>query len=122
MDIKHRVVVFDASDMEAESAFWASLVAGEDHKNELWHMIFVDSAPVLAVQHAPDHQRPQWPDGGQQQQVHYDLWAEDYPAAHDEAISLGATPLQPASADGREHWAVYADPAGHPFCLCWLEE
>lgn len=34
--------------------------------------------------------------------------------------SLGATPLdpgEPPSEDGRT-WRAYADPAGHPFCLC----
>jgi predicted enzyme related to lactoylglutathione lyase len=122
MDIKHRVVVFDASDMETESAFWAALVGGTVEKNDVWHMIFVDSAPVLAVQQTSDHQPPQWPVGQQQQQVHYDLWVDDYEAAHEEVSRLGASLLQPTSEDGRERWAVYADPAGHPFCLCWMAE
>lgn len=122
MDIKHRVVVFDAADMEAESDFWAALVGGTVQKDDVWHMIFVGSAPELAVQHAPDHQRPSWPGGVPQQQIHYDLWVEDYRPAHEEVIRLGAKLLQPTAAEGRERWAVYADPAGHPFCLCWMEE
>jgi predicted enzyme related to lactoylglutathione lyase len=122
MDIRHRVVVFDAADMESESAFWAALVGGTVHKDDVWHMIFVDAAPVLAVQHAPDHKRPTWPDGERQQQVHYDLWVDDYAVAHGEVMSLGATILQPTASEGRERWAVYADPAGHPFCLCCTEE
>jgi len=122
VDIKHRVVVFDATDLETESSFWAALVGGTVERNDGWHMIFVDSAPVLAVQHAPDHEPPHWPVGAQQQQVHHDLWVDDYASAHEEVSRLGATLLRPTSADGRERWAVYADPAGHPFCLCWMEE
>jgi len=51
------------------------------------------------------------------------LWVKDIDAAHEEVMSLGATLLQ--SAGGREFDAddfqVYADPAGHPFCLCWVK-
>ena len=37
-----------------------------------------------------------------------------------EAISLGARLLQPADdPEAAELFQVYADPAGHPFCLCW---
>lgn len=41
-------------------------------------------------------------------------------AALEEALGLGATLLQPAAEPeepGGFH--VLADPAGHPFCLCW---
>ena len=34
-----------------------------------------------------------------------------------EVLKLGATRL-PGPGEG---WRVYADPAGHPFCLCWDE-
>ena len=65
---------------------------------------------------------PEWPDGTQQQQVHLDLHVDDLQAAHEKAISLGARVLKPASRpadnpDGDEVFAVYADPAGRPFCL-----
>jgi hypothetical protein len=59
------------------------------HKDDVWHMIFVDTAPVLAVQYAPNHARPTWPNGERQQQVHDDLWVDDYASAHDEVMSLG---------------------------------
>jgi len=122
MDIRHRVVVFDASHMEPESAFWASVLGGTVEKDDTWHMVFVDGHPVIGVQHAPDHEPPDWPDGKPQQQVHLDLWVDDYATAHAEVMSLGASLLQPTAVDGRERWAVYADPAGHPFCFCWIEE
>lgn len=41
--------------------------------------------------------------------------------AHERAVELGATPLLPTTApepDKTSGFRVYADPAGHPFCLC----
>ena len=41
-------------------------------------------------------------------------------AANEHALQVGARLLQAAedpTAD--EQFVVYADPAGHPFCLCW---
>ena len=41
-------------------------------------------------------------------------------AAHEEPIGLGARLLQPApDLDSDEGYQVYADPAGHPFCIGW---
>lgn len=122
MRIHRRVIVLDAADIEAESAFWAGLLGGEVHRDDDWHSIVVDGEWVMGVQLAPDHVPPQWPGGPQQQQVHLDLHVDDLQEAHDLALSLGGRQLQaprrPAdNPDGDEMFAVYADPAGHPFCL-----
>ncbi|RHA38173.1 VOC family protein [Cellulomonas rhizosphaerae] len=119
MDIKKRITVFDAADLPAESAFWAGLLGGTVEAEDDWHTVYVDSQPQLGFQLAPDHQRPQWPDGTPQQ-IHLDLYIEDLPSAHAEAIALGAELLQAAEdPESPEGFQVYADPAGHPFCLCW---
>ena len=41
--------------------------------------------------------------------------------AHDSGnMSLGARLLKPADdIESTDGFQVYADPAGHPFCLCW---
>jgi hypothetical protein len=58
----------------------------------------------------------------QQQQMHLDVWVDDLAAAHDHVMSLGARLIQPvADPTSNEQFQVYADPAGHPFCLCWAE-
>ena len=45
---------------------------------------------------------------------------DDVKAAHDEVISLGARLLKTTDdIESTEGYQVYADPAGHPFCLCW---
>lgn len=122
MKIIRRVVVFDAQDIEAESGFWAGLLGGTVHRDDDWHSVVVDGEWVLGVQYAPDHVRPEWPDGRQQQQVHLDLHVDDLDEAGARALALGARPLQPPrppadNPDGTEMFAVYASPAGHPFCL-----
>lgn len=119
MRIRNQVVVFDAADVDAESAFWAGMFDGTVELREDWHNVIVDGLPRVAVQHAPNHVPPDWPDGNPQQ-IHLDLWVEDFDAAHEHVMSLGARLLKEAdSRDQPEGFWVYADPAGHPFCLCW---
>lgn len=121
MRIKHQVVSFDAADLPAESRFWAGVLGGVVEEDGDWHMITVDKAPRVGVQLAPDHVPPQWPDGPVKQQVHLDLWVEDLAEAHERVIALGATVLKAAEGNtSGDDFQVYADPAGHPFCLCWL--
>jgi predicted enzyme related to lactoylglutathione lyase len=120
--INHRVVVFDAADLEAESSFWAGVLGGTVEAEADWHMVLVDGRAQVGVQLAPDHVPPDWPEGAPPQQIHLDLWVEDFADAHARVTSLGATVLKPAEDDGvsPDAFQVYADPAGHPFCLCWI--
>ena len=120
MKIARQITVFDAADIATESAFWAGLLGGEVYPDDDFHCVIVDGKWRFGVQLAPNHVPPEWPDGGQQQQVHLDLHVEDIRAAHEHAISLGARLLKAADDfDTEEGHQVYADPAGHPFCLGW---
>ena len=119
MRIAHQVVVFDAADLAVESAFWAAVLDGTVDAEDDWHTVSVDGNPRLGFQLAPNHVPPEWPDGNPQQ-IHLDLYVEDVASAHDEALSLGARLLKPAEdINSAAGFQVYADPAGHPFCLCW---
>jgi predicted enzyme related to lactoylglutathione lyase len=119
MQISKQIIVFDAADLAAESDFWAALLGGTVDAEDDWHTVYVDGKPRLGIQLAPNHRRPEWPDGTPQQ-IHLDLYVDDVPAAHDEVLSHGATLLQPTSdLSSKSGFQVYADPAGHPFCLCW---
>ena len=122
MHIRYQVVVFNAADLAAESAFWAGVLGGTVDAEEAWHMVYVDGAPRVGVQLAPGHVPPEWPSGTQDQQIHLDLWVEDFESAHDRVMSLGAKVLKAAAdTDSPDNFQVYADPAGHPFCLCWIQ-
>jgi predicted enzyme related to lactoylglutathione lyase len=120
MKIKREILVFDAPDLTAESTFWGRVLDGTVDAGDDWHMINVDCQPRVGVQLAPNHVRPEWPDGAPQQ-MHLDLYVEDVRTAHEEVLALGATLLKAADdLETREGFQVYADPAGHPFCLCWF--
>jgi hypothetical protein len=52
--------------------------------------------------------------------LHLDLTVptvEDLDAQHERALALGARELHDRSDDPEEPLRVYADPAGHPFCI-----
>jgi Glyoxalase-like domain len=113
------VVVFDAADLHAESAFWAGMLDGHVFDDEAFHSV-IDAAGEwrIGVQLAPGHVRPDWP-SGTPQQVHIDLHVEDPEQAHEQAMRLGARVLQTGDMASDEGHQVYADPAGHPFCIGW---
>lgn len=116
--VRH-VVVFDAADLDVESAFWAGIFGGQVFKDDGFHCVIDDSGEWrLGVQLAPNHVPPDWPDGGPQQ-VHLDLHVEDPRVAHEVVMGLGARVLQSSDFDAAEGHQVYADPAGHPFCVGW---
>ena len=74
----------------------------------------------VAFQLVPALPRVTWPEGGHPQQLHLDLTVTS-PAAldaeHHRVLGLGAELLLDRSDDPEEPLRVYADPAGHPFCL-----
>jgi hypothetical protein len=120
MKLVREVIVLDAANLPAESAFWAGILGGYVVEDDSWHSVIDSSGQWrIGVQLAPDHVPPDWPHGVSQQ-IHLDLHVADQRAAHQEAIALGARLLQAArDLDSDEGHQVYADPAGHPFCIGW---
>jgi Glyoxalase-like domain len=92
MKVIRRITVFDASDIDAKSQFWAGLLDGEIHRDDDWHSIVVDGEWIMGVQLAPNHVKPEWPNGAQQQQVHLDLHVDDLDAADERSSSVAAAP------------------------------
>lgn len=121
MKISRAVVVFDAANLEVESAFWAAILNGKVLKDEKWHSVIDEYGQWrIGVQLNPSHKKPEWPSGVQQQQIHLDLHVENPHESHEEIMNLGATLLQSAKdLSAKEGFQVYADPAGHPFCIGW---
>jgi catechol 2,3-dioxygenase-like lactoylglutathione lyase family enzyme len=104
-------VVLDCADPAALAAFYSELLGlPVTYRSDDWVVVAAsEAASGLAFQLAPGHRRPTWPDPAVPQQVHLDIMVEDVTAAGPRAVALGAVRL-----DGD---SVYADPAGHPFCL-----
>ena len=75
-----------------------------------------EEAPFhLSFQRAPGHRPPVWPDPASSMQLHLHVRVRDLDVAERAVLASGATKFdhQPDGVGSR----VYADPAGHPFCL-----
>ncbi|MEU7901717.1 VOC family protein [Actinoplanes sp. NPDC049118] len=104
-------VIFDCPDPLALATFYSRLLGDPiTYRDEDFAVVSAsDRASGLAFQRAPDHRPPAWPDPALPQQIHLDVMVEDVAAARAAVLALGATELAGAG--------VFADPAGHPFCL-----
>jgi hypothetical protein len=111
-------VVLDCPDPRALAGFYAEVLGGTVEGDDDWiDLRLPDGQPLtLAFQAAPGHVPPKWPAPDDSQQFHLDLTVEDMDAAEKEVLALGAKALD--AEDRKRNWRVYADPAGHPFCLC----
>jgi len=129
-----RQVVFDTTDARASAEFWRQLLglvyrngheppaAGEpDRAGGEWiNLRNPDGSPCLAFQQVDELSPSTWPDHGVPQQIHLDLTVPsvaELDAVHDRALQLGAHLRYDRSEDAQEPLRVYADPAGHPFCV-----
>ena len=75
---------------------------------------------ALAFQKVGELPEATWPDGPVPQQLHLDTTVPtvaDLDVQHERALALGARLLEDRSDDPQEPLRVYADPAGHPFCI-----
>jgi predicted enzyme related to lactoylglutathione lyase len=110
--------VYDCPDPAALAEFYRQLLdwgpAESVHEGHWVTLTNPQGGPRFEFQRVEDHQAPDWPSGNTPQQAHLDLDVPDIDAAHDRVLALGATLLD----DKRETFRVYADPAGHLFCLC----
>ncbi|MFE1324433.1 VOC family protein [Streptomyces sp. NPDC058741] len=117
---KPGVVVLDCHDPRALAAFYAGVLGGtptvQNDGEDEWVDLKVPGGTPLAFQAAPGYVPPRWPSPEHSQQFHLDLEVEDLDAAEQGVLALGATVLD--AEDRERSFRVYADPAGHPFCLC----
>ncbi|MEU9475275.1 VOC family protein [Streptomyces sp. NPDC048191] len=113
------VVVLDCPDPRALAGFYAGVLGGTvegESEDGRWVDLKLPGGSALAFQQAPGYVAPTWPAPDASQQFHLDLVVEDLDAAEKGVLELGAKPLD--AEDRSRTWRVYADPAGHPFCLC----
>ena len=109
-----KTVVLDAADLTGLADFYVALAGWtRTDVEDDWITMTTPDGWRVAVQLAPDHVPPRWPDPAHPQQAHLDLRVPDIDAAAGRAEALGATRL-----GGGESWHTLADPAGHPFDLC----
>jgi catechol 2,3-dioxygenase-like lactoylglutathione lyase family enzyme len=104
-------LILDCPDPRGLARFYAELLGQSITYDSEDFVVVAENATTsgLAFQLAPQHRPPTWPDTAVPQQLHLDVMVEDVASATPWVLSLGATKL-----DGEN---VFADPAGHPFCL-----
>ena len=106
-------VIYDTPDPMGLARFW-SAVLGQPitYASEDFVVVAPHDGPLRDG--VPARSRPPapvWGDPTRPQQVHHDVMVDDVAAAERQVAAVGARRL--ASPDG----SVWADPAGHPFCL-----
>jgi catechol 2,3-dioxygenase-like lactoylglutathione lyase family enzyme len=108
-------IVIDCPDPHALAAFYSELLGLPlTYESEDWVVISRDdTSSGIAFQLAPGARPPHWPDPESSQQFHLDVMVDDVEEAGGRVQALGARRLD----EGPERQHVYADPAGHPFCL-----
>ena len=111
-------IVLEARDPEELARFYSGLTG--------LSLVFVDEDVVaigeranadfhLSFQRAPDHEPPRWPDPRSSMQAHLHIKVADLDEAGRKALELGAS--RPEFQPAPDRHRVFADPAGHPFCL-----
>ena len=108
--------VFDCPDPRVLATFYAAILGMRiNEDSDDWVVIGSEpGARQLAFQRVAHYRAPDWPDPQRPQHLHLDIRVEDVAAAERQVLALGATRL-PGDLEGR--YRVFADPAGHPFCL-----
>ncbi|MEV0575116.1 VOC family protein [Streptomyces sp. RTGN2] len=116
-------VVLDCPDPSRLAEFYRSLLGGDVNRADRrwalgddWATLHTAAGTVLAFQRVAGHRPPRWPDPEHPQQFHLDFGVPDLAAAGREVLAAGATALDDGAGTDRP-WRIYADPAGHPFCL-----
>jgi len=97
-------------------------VPPSDQPDDSDWLVLVDAtgSPQLAFQQVAHLPEPTWPEGPRPQMLHLDATVpsvDELQIQHERALSLGARLLLDRSDDPEEPLFVYADLAGHPFCI-----
>ncbi|MFF0340060.1 VOC family protein [Kribbella sp. NPDC004875] len=115
-------VVIDCADPSPLARFWGGVLdmprTVENSPDRIVIARDDGRLPMIALQRVPGYRPPRWPDPAAPPQMHFDVGVDDRAAKERLALELGGTMLPPQGGS----CPVYADPAGHPFCLCYKGE
>jgi predicted enzyme related to lactoylglutathione lyase len=117
-----QAVALDCADPVRLAQFYAELLGGQvviDPEDSGWVEVVGFEGTPLAFQRVEGYRPPSWPGQEHPQQIHFDFDVDDIEADEKRVLELGATMLERTDHLRKDaNWRVYADPAGHPFCLC----
>jgi catechol 2,3-dioxygenase-like lactoylglutathione lyase family enzyme len=106
-------LVIDCPDPQALAGFYEKLLGMVRVQDEPGWVVIGDAPdrPGVGFARIESWQPPKWPE--ESSHMHLDVRVDDRVAAGEKVLALGARRLD----GGGENFDVYADPAGHPFCL-----
>lgn len=123
-------VVLDTTDARQLAEFYRELFGlvyrGGDEPppvgqpDQDWIVLRNPTGPQLAFQQTEGVRPSTWPDAEVPQMFHLDTTVptrEELTIQRDRALALGASQLLDRTDDEEEPLYVFADPAGHPFCI-----
>jgi catechol 2,3-dioxygenase-like lactoylglutathione lyase family enzyme len=113
-------VAVNCSDAAELAAFYADITGGQiTFSNGAWATVDGPGGRI-DFQTVPDHTPPTWPGSTSPNRLHLDFLVDDLAAAEARVLAAGATRYQ--FQPNADHCLVFADSAGHPFCLTTLED
>lgn len=118
MSVSVYSVVLDCPDASALAEFYSAVTGLERTTDRPDWVVIGGTRPGdwrIAFQQIDKYVPPRWPDPDAPQQFHLDLLVDDIDDAESTVLRLAGRRLP----GGGEDFRVYADPAGHPFCLVW---
>ncbi|MCK2236662.1 MULTISPECIES: VOC family protein [unclassified Crossiella] len=117
--VRIELTAIDCPNPRELAGFYARLLGWQTIKGREDFLALYDDDGVarLGFQRVQDYQPPTWPTGERPQMLHLDLRVDDLDAEHERTLACGAVVLGEVQGTSKEGWRVYADPAGHPFCL-----
>ncbi|MGL5857198.1 MAG: VOC family protein [Angustibacter sp.] len=129
-----RQVVLDTPDARGLAEFYRVLLGWEyrpgdappppgqgDERGQDWLVLQPPGGGIgISFQQEPRQRPATWPDHQVPQQLHLDMTVTDtaeLAEVHRRVLALGGRELLDRTDDPDEPLHVYADPAGHPFCV-----
>lgn len=108
-------VVIDCPEPQVLAGFYAELLGMVRVVDEIDWVVIGDAAdrPGVAFQRVQVQEPSTWPESQRPQYRHFDVAVPDLDDAEIKVLAMGARRL----AGGGDTFRVFADPAGHPFCL-----
>ena len=108
-------VVIDCPDPDALAGFYRQVVGGEILDSDGHWTTLATPRGRVSFQRVDDYSPPLWPTQQHPQQIHLDVMVTNLDESEPLVLALGATLLE--GSPKPIGFRIYADPAGHPFCL-----
>lgn len=122
MALRLAAFAIDCPDPRALAGFYGRLLGWEIDEaasaDEWVELADPEGGAPLAFQRDPGYRPPTWPTAEVPQMMHLDIRVKSLEEGHELAVAAGASQLPQPSDRQDASFRVYADPVGHPFCVC----